>query len=139
VVTTFIDDHKARFGVAPICTVLSKHGVEIAPSSYYAAKTRPVSARAARDSELVVKIHAVFAARDKGRGVAGVRKVWHLLKRDDVQVARCTVERLMRQEGLRGMVRGKKIVTTRRDETAPRPADLVNRAFTASEPVNFSV
>lgn len=132
--TAFIDDHKARFGVAPICTVLSEHGVKIAPSSYYAAKTRPVSARAVRDGELVTQIHAVFAARDKGRGVAGVRKVWHLLQRDDVQVARCTVERLMRREGLRGVVRGKKVVTTRRDDTASRPADLVNRVFTAARP-----
>jgi putative transposase len=79
-------------------------------------------------------IHAVFAARDKGRGVAGVRKVWHLLKRDDVHIARCTVERLMRQEGLRGVVRGKRFVTTRRDETAARPPDLVKRAFSAERP-----
>lgn len=130
----FIDEHRARFGVAPICTVLSEHGVKIAPSSYYAAKSRPPSARAVRDAELVTVIHAEFAARDKGRGVAGGRKIWHLLKRQDVAVARCTVERLMRQEGLRGMVRGKRVITTRRDETAARPPDLVNREFTADRP-----
>lgn len=130
----FIDDHRARFGVAPICTVLSEHGCGIAPSSYYAAKRRAPSARAVRDAELVPLIHDVFTAREKGRGVAGVRKVWHLLRREDVRVARCTVERLMRQEGLRGVVRGKKIVTTRPDATAPRPPDLVQRDFTAERP-----
>jgi len=133
-VTAFIDDHKERFGVAPICTVLSEHGAKIAPSTYYAAKSRPPSARAVSDAQLVSQIHAVFAARDKGRGVAGARKVWHLLKRDDVVVARCTVERLMRQEGLRGVVRGKKFITTRRDDKAQRPPDLVNREFTADRP-----
>jgi len=134
VVVEFIDDHKIRFGVVPICTVLSEHGVKIAPSTYYAAKNRALSARSVRDGELVTLIHAVFADRTKGRGVAGVRKVWHLLKRDGVQVARCTVERLMRQEGLRGVVRGKKFVTTRRDESAARPPDLVKREFTADRP-----
>ena len=102
VVIAFIDDHEARFGVAPICTVLSEHGAKIAPSTYYAAKARPLSARMVRDGELVAQIHAVFADRDKGRGLAGARKVWHLLEREDVQVARCTVERLMRQEGCEG-------------------------------------
>ncbi len=130
----FIDGHKARFGVAPICTVLSEHGAKIAPSTYYAAKTRPPSARTVRDGELVTQIHAVFADRGKGRSLAGARKVWHLLKREDVRVARCTVERLMRQEGLRGVVRGKRFVTTRRDESAQRPPDLVKREFTAERP-----
>jgi putative transposase len=134
VVIAFIEEHRARFGVAPICTVLSEHGCPIAPSTYYAARSRPASRRAVRDADLVPRIHAVFAARDKGRGVAGVRKVWHLLTREDVEVARCTVERLMRQEGLRGVVRGKKVITTRRDETATRPPDLVNREFTATGP-----
>jgi putative transposase len=134
VVTSFIDEHRARFGVAPICAVLSEHGVKIAPSSYYAIKSRPASPRAVRDAELVTRIHAVFADRDKGRGVAGVRKVWHLLKREDVRVARCTVERLMRREGLRGVVRGRRFVTTRPDASAVRPPDLVKRGFTADEP-----
>ncbi len=114
--------------------MLSEHGAKIAPSTYYAAKTRPPSARTVRDGELVTQIHAVFADRGKGRSLAGARKVWHLLKREDVRVARCTVERLMRQEGLRGVVRGKRFVTTRRDESAQRPPDLVKREFTAERP-----
>src|SRR5436189_4419379 len=86
--------HRDRFGgVAPICHVLSQHGVRIAPRTYFAAKTRAPSSRRTRDEQLVELITAVHADRDKGRGVAGYRKVWHLLRRDGVQVARCTVER----------------------------------------------
>lgn len=130
----FIDEHKYRFGVEPICTVLREHGCGIAPQTYYAAKSRPLSARAVRDEELKELISAVFHDRTKGRGVAGIRKVWHQLKRDGVEVARCTVERLMRDLGLQGAVRGRKFVTTRPDESAPRPPDLVERDFTATRP-----
>jgi putative transposase len=133
-VVQFVDDHKDRFGVEPICRVLSEHGCQIAPSSYYAARARPPSARAVRDAELLVRIEAVFADRKKGRGLAGARKVWHLLRRDGVQVARCTVERLMRSAGLQGVRRGRKFVTTRPDSTAARPPDLVGRDFTAAAP-----
>ena len=79
---TFIDDHKDRFGVEPICRVLNGHGCQIAPSTYYAAKTRPASARAIRDAALLVEISRVFHDRELGRGLAGARKVWHLLRRD---------------------------------------------------------
>jgi len=134
VVSAFIDDHKEVFGVEPICRVLTEHGCKIAPSGYYAYKTRPSSARAVRDAELVVKIRQVFFDRTRGRGISGSRKVWRLLKRDGVDVARCTVERLMRAEGLQGVRRGKTVVTTRADESAPRPSDLVDRCFAASKP-----
>jgi putative transposase len=134
VVTAFIDDHRDRFGVEPICRVLSAHGVTIAPSGYYAFKARPASARAIRDAELVVEIRRVFADRDLGRGISGARKMWHLLRRQGVVVARCTVERLMRHEGLRGVRRGKQFVTTRPDEKAARPADHVERCFRAQRP-----
>lgn len=130
----FIDDHRARFGVEPICRVLTQHGVRIAPSGYYAFKSRPVSARAARDAELIVEIERVFWDRKKGRGISGVRKMWHLLAREGIQVARCTVERLMRQQGLRGIRRGRQFVTTRPDETVARPADHVQRCFEADRP-----
>jgi len=133
-VIAFIDEHRARFGVEPICSVLTEHGVQVAPRTYYAAKTRPPSKRAVRDVELLEAIRAVHADRAKGRGVAGYRKVWHLLKRDDVDVARCTVARLMRADGLRGAVRGRRFRTTIPDGTAARPADLVRREFTAAEP-----
>lgn len=78
-----------------------------------------------RDAELVEVITAVHADRTKGRGVAGYRKVWHLLRRDGVQVGRCTVERLMRQEGLQGASRGRRFKTTKPDQAATRPGDLV--------------
>lgn len=130
----FIDDHKHWFGVEPICRVLSQHGVKIAPSTYYAAKTRPVSARAIRDAELLGQIVHVHGSRDIGRGLYGARKVWAHLQRDGVPVARCTVERLMRSNGLRGVVRGKRIRTTISDPTVARPADLVDRQFHAPCP-----
>jgi len=79
VVIAFIDAHRVRFGgVAPICRVLAQHGVSIAPRTYYAAKIRRPSRRSVRDAELVELITAVHADRDKGRGVAGYRKVWQL-------------------------------------------------------------
>jgi putative transposase len=135
VVIAFIDAHRDRFGgVAPICRVLAQHGVKIAPRTYYAAKTRAPSARSVRDAQLVATIRAVHADRAKGRGVAGYRKVWHLLRRDGVQVARCTVARLMRRHGLHGAVRGRRFRTTIPDASAPRPADLVQRDFRASAP-----
>ena len=133
--TAFIDEHRARFGVEPICRVLSGHGVKIAPSSYYAARVRPPSARAVREGELLVQIRRVHGDRKIGRGLYGARKVWHQLRREGIEVARCTVERLMRADGLRGATRGgKKVVTTRPDTSAPRPADLVRRNFSAGRP-----
>ena len=138
--TAFIDDHKDRFWVEPICRTLTKHGVQIAPSTYYAAKARPPSAREVRDVGLLVEIQRVFSDRNLGRGLAGVRKVWRLLRRDPAVVerfgpiARCTVGRLMRAAGLQGIRRGKRFVTTRRDDQAARPPDRVQRDFTAEAP-----
>ena len=138
--TTFIDDHADRFGVEPICRVLVAHGVQIAPSTYYAAKTRPASVRATRDGQLAAEIVRVFHHRDLGRGLAGARKVWRLLKRQGAEerfgpIARCTVERLMRGEGLQGVRRQHKTVrTTVPDPSVPRPADLVGRDFHADAP-----
>ncbi len=130
----FIDEHRSRFGVEPICRVLTEHGCRIAPSGYYAFKTRPVAARQLRDQEVTLEIERVFWDRNLGRGVAGVRKVWRLLKRDGVVVARCTVERLMRDQGLRGVRRGKQFVTTRPDAEATRAPDHVKRNFRAQRP-----
>jgi putative transposase len=72
----FIDEHRARFGVQPMCRVLSQHGVPIAPSTYYAAKSRPLAVRAERDAELLVEIRRVHHDREIGRGLYGARKVW---------------------------------------------------------------
>jgi putative transposase len=111
----------------PICRVL-----QIAPSSYYAAVSRPASARAQRDAALKVSIRRVW---DEHRQVYGADKVWAQLKREGIHVARCTVERLMRDLGLRGVVRGKTFVrTTLGDQTSDRPIDLVARQFRAPVP-----
>ena len=130
----FIDDHRDRFGVEPICRVLTEHEVKIAPSGYYAFKKRPASARASSDAQLIVEIERVFWDRNLGRGISGARKIWRLLRREGISVARCTVERLMRQQGLRGIRRGKQFVTTKADATASRPADHVQRCFRADRP-----
>jgi len=123
----FITEHKARWGVEPICREL-----QVAPSSYYAAIGRPISARRRRDEALRVAIRRVW---EEHRRVYGADKVWAQLQREGIPVARCTVERLMRQLGLRGAVRGKPSVrTTIGDETSDRPLDLVARQFRAPAP-----
>ena len=94
----FITQNKTRFGVEPMCRVLTEHGVPIAPSTYYAGRDRAPSARAQRDAELVPLIRSAHGERRKGRGLYGARKVWNQLRREGVQVGRCRVERLMRAE-----------------------------------------
>jgi putative transposase len=87
-----------------------------------------------RDADLLAVIRRVHADRRQGRGLYGSRKMWHQLRREGIDVARCTVERLMRDAGLRGVRRGRPVVTTRPDPAAARPPDLVNRDFSASRP-----
>jgi putative transposase len=123
-----------RWGVEPICTVLSGHGVKIAPSTYYAHLARPASARSVADAALLPEIVRVHSSPAIGRGLYGARKVWHQLRREGTVVARCRVERLMRAEGLAGVRRGRPFVTTRPDPAASRPPDLVDRDFTADRP-----
>jgi putative transposase len=134
----YIEAYRERFGVEPICRVLSEHGVTIAPSSYYAARSRPPCAREVRDKAVLAEVVTLHADPDRGRGVYGARKVWHQLRRqggvDGAPVARCTVQRLMRKAGLRGAARGRQLRTTRPDPAAARPADLVNRDFHADAP-----
>jgi len=127
----FIDAHREKFGVEPICAVLP-----IAPSVYHQHKLwerspekRPE--RAKRDAVLRVDIERVWKANFS---VYGVRKVWRQMKREKIKTARCTVARLMRAMGLQGAVRGRKFKTTIPDELALRPRDLVDREFTAERP-----
>lgn len=128
----FIDDHRGTYGVEPICRVLP-----IAPSTYYQHKVHQSdpdrrSARARRDDALRVEIARVFDANFR---VYGVHKVWRQLNREGITVARCTVRRLMRDLGLRGATRGRAFkITTISDSASPRPADLVERDFTAEAP-----
>jgi transposase InsO family protein len=129
---TFVDEHRDRFGgVEPICRTLTEHGCSIDPSTYHHYKKRPPSARTIRDgelSELITKVH------EENYGVYGARKVWRELRRQGQDVARCTVERLMRELGLSGAVRGKKVRTTIADPRAERAPDLVQRDFVAPAP-----
>jgi putative transposase len=122
----YIHANKDRFGVEPICRLLP-----IAPSTYYQHSKRPSSARAVRDAQLKVEIRRVH---DENFGVYGARKVWRQLHREGISVARCTVERLMRQLHLQGVRRGKTKRTTTPDQAAARPADLVERDFSATRP-----
>jgi len=131
-VVAFIDDHRGQFGVQPICRVLTGHGVAIAPSTYYAAKNRPSSARARRDAGLLAEIKRVY--KENGE-VYGARKVWLQLHREHSSCARCTVERLMQAAGLAGVRRGRRTRTTiPADRRAAWPPDLVNRNFHAAAP-----
>jgi putative transposase len=135
VVSAFIDAHRARFGVAPICRVLSEHGMPIAPETYYAHKRRKPCARAVRDEQVLAEIRRVYEA---SRCLYGARKVYHQLARNGgvggAPVARCSVERLMRTAGLHGKRRDRWMRTTVADPAAARPADLVERDFTATAP-----
>ena len=123
---SFITANKDHWGVEPICKVLP-----FAPTTYYKATTRPASVRKTRDEQLKPEIQRVW---EEHRRVYGADKVWAQLRREGQPVARCTVERLMRDLGIRGVVRGKKVRTTWADEVSPRPTDLVERQFQATAP-----
>lgn len=105
VLVEYIDEHRDRFRVELICRVLADAGIQIAPSTFYAAKGRPPAARTVRDAELIVDITTAHTAN---LGVYGARKIHAELNREGVSVARCTVERLMRSIGLQGIRRGQK-------------------------------
>ena len=126
----FIDQYREDLGVEPICKQLP-----IAPSTYYEHKAREADpgrlpARE-QDQALCVEIRRVW---EENFQVYGARKVWRQLQREGHAVARCTVERLMRQLEIQGVRRGAKRWTTVCDETLPQPADRVNRQFAASKP-----
>jgi putative transposase len=126
-VSAYVDSHRDRFGVEPICRALA-----VAPSSYYARRARPPSARARRDAELVGQIRL---AREGYRRVYGVRKTWRELGRRGIAVGRDRVARLMRAEGLHGVRRGHHHRTTIPSErAADRSRDLVERRFVAEGP-----
>ena len=127
----FIDTALELYGVEPMCAVLP-----IAPATYFRHKRCQAdparrSRRTQRDAWLTTQIHRVW---DENFGVYGARKIWRQLLREGIAVARCTVERLMRQMDLEGAVRGRTFKTTVADDALVQPADLVKRAFTATRP-----
>ena len=129
--TAFIEEHRGQFGVEPMCKML-----QIAPSTYYercavARDPERASPRAKSDADLCIKIDAAW---QDNRKLYGARKIWHVLRREGEDVARCTVERLMRVLGIKGVLRDKKIVTTTPDTSQPCPDDKVNRLFMADRP-----
>jgi putative transposase len=129
VIVDYIDHHRDAYGVEPICRVLTEHGCQIAPSTYYAARSRPPSARSRRDALPILL--ALWVANYR---VYGARKLWKAARRAGHDVGRDQVARLMRELGIQGVRRGRRRFTTRRDPTAERAADLVQRDFTAIEP-----
>jgi len=126
VIVSYIDEHRDEFGVEPICEVL-----QVAPSTYYAAKSRPPSARALRDAVTVPQLVALWETNYR---VYGARKLWRAAQRAGIDVGRDQVARLMRAAGIHGVRRGKRVRTTRPDERSARPPDLVERNFTAEGP-----
>lgn len=129
-IVAYIEGHKDRFGVEPICRVLSEHGMKIAPSTYYAALANRVSAADLADAYLTNALVELFR---KHRRVYGVRKLWHEMRRAGHHIGRDQVARLMRIAGIEGVVRGKHTTTTTRrgDHNAPRHPDLIKRAWDA--------
>jgi putative transposase len=126
VIVGFIDENRDELGVEPICADL-----QVAPSTYYAAKSRPPSARALRDAVMIPILLAIWQAN---YSVYGAHKLWKAARRAGHDIGRDQVARLMRQAGIRGVKRGRRVITTRRDDKAPRSPDLVKRNFSASAP-----
>ena len=130
-IVDYIDEHREDFGVEPICNALSAAGCSIAPSSYYAAKSRRPSARSLRDQLMMPILLTLWVANYR---VYGARKLWLAARRAGHEIGRDQVARLMRELGIRGARRGRRVWTTKSDPTAARPPDLVSRNFTAERP-----
>ena len=130
-IVDYIDQHHEVFGVEPICSTLKAAGCSIAPSTYYAARSRPPSARRERDLVLMPMLLALWVANYR---VYGARKLWLAARRAGHEIGRDQVARLMRELGIRGARRGRRVFTTKSDPTAERPADLVSRNFSAERP-----
>ena len=122
----FIDTHRGAFGVEPICAELP-----IAPSTYYDAKSRPLSARARRHAAMTAVLVGLWEANYR---VYGARKLWKAARRAGWEIGRDQVAALMRAAGICGATRRRRVHTTRPDPTAARPEDLVCRDFTAAAP-----
>ena len=128
-IVDYIDSHRESFGVEPICAVLAEAGIVIAPSTYYARRQARLSDTEMDDAYLANQLRSLW---QDNRGVYGARKLWHAARRAGHDLGRDQVARLMRLAGIAGTVRGRhRIVTTQRDQTAPRHPDLVKRGWHA--------
>ena len=142
-ICAFISEHRASFGVAPICRVLTEHGCAIAPRTYYAHLRRAPSKRSLWDTAVTEILAGYYEPDQDGRrkpeSLYGASKMWAHLLRSGIPVARCTVERLMRSNGWRGVTRQKRVITTISDPDGSRAPDLVKRNFRTSEPDKLHV
>jgi putative transposase len=134
----FITEHRQEFGVVPICRALTRLGVPIAPRTFHARVAQGPSKRALWDMTVTELLAGFYEPNERGRrppeSLYGSLKMWAYLQRQGVPVARCTVERLMRQQGWRGVTRARTVRTTVADPAAARAPDLVHRCFTADRP-----
>jgi transposase InsO family protein len=137
-ICSFIDERREEFGVVPICRALRVHGVQIAPRTYWAHRSSAPSKRALWDTTITEILAGVYESDTEGKrppeSLYGSLKMWAHLQRQGIEVARCTVERIMRVNGWRGVVRTTKIPTTVADPAAERAPDLVKRRFKAAGP-----
>jgi len=134
----FIDEHKERFGVAPICRALVVHGVQIAPRTYWAHRPAAPSKRTLWDTTITEILAGIYEPDSQGRwppeSLYGSLKMWAHLQRSGIPVARCTVERIMRANGWRGAARARNVRTTVADPAVTRAPDLVDRRFRVDAP-----
>ena len=134
----FIDERKQEFGVAPICRALSAPGIQIAPRTYWARRAAVPGKRELWDTAVTEILTGIYEADENGRrppeSLYGTVKMWAHLNRQGIPVAKCTVERLKRAHGWRGVTRGRRVRTTVADPGAARAPDLVRRQFKASRP-----
>jgi putative transposase len=137
-IVQFIDEHKDRFGVVPICHALAVHGVQIAPRTYWAHRSAAPSKRALWDTTITEILAGIFEPDAEGKrppeSLYGSLKMRAHLQRQTIPVARCTVERIMQVNGWRAVMRARIVRTTERDPAATRAPDLVRRRFHAARP-----
>jgi putative transposase len=139
----FIDEKKEESGVAPVCRALSLHGIQIAPRTYWAYLSHAPSKRELWDASVTEILAGIYERGESGRrppeSLYGTLKMWDYLRRQGIPVAKCTVERLKRENGWRGTTRARTPRTTVPDPAASRAPDLVNRQFTADAPGKLHV
>jgi putative transposase len=139
----FIEQERERFGVAPICRALSAHGIVIAPRTYFGRRSAAPGKRALWDTAVTEILAGIYEPGENGRrppeSLYGTVKMWAYLRRQDIPVAKCTVERLKRAHGWRGTTRARRVRTTIADPSAARAPDLVRRQFKAARPGQLHV